>query len=232
MAAPASGMNKFYLLLGGAALVGVAIFGYILTRKPAVSIPANAAIQITDTSGFRGYILGDPNAPIEVTEYADFQCPACQQWTAVQFPSIEQNLIKSGKVRWRYRDFPLDAPHPYARIAAHAAACGHDQNKYWEMNKQIYSWTPAWPESRDPVTIFQGYATKAGMDVAAFNACMTSGKYAGRIQASLNEGTSVGVGSTPTFLVNGRLYEGNRSLTHDVLKAMADSLAAVAPAKN
>lgn len=225
MAAPASGMNRFYLLLGVAALVGVGVFGYILTRKK-VSIPANAAIQVSDTSGFRGYYLGDPNAPIEVTEYADYQCPACQQYATVQLPSIEANLIRTGKVRWRYRDFPLDAPHPYARIAAHAAACANDQNKYWEMNKLIYSWEPAWPESRDPMSIFKGYATASGMDAAAFESCMTSGKYAGRIQASLNEGISVGVGSTPTFLVNGRLYEGFRSLTHDVLKAMADSAAA------
>lgn len=230
MAEAASGMNRFYQLLGGAALVGVAVFAYILTRKPPVSIPVNAAIQVTDTSGFRGYLLGDPHAPIEVTEYADFECHACQQWTAVQFPSIEERLIKTGKVKWRYRDFPIDGAHRYARIAAHTAACANDQNKYWEVNRQLYSWEPAWAESRNPMTIFRGYATKAGMDLAAFDACMTSGKYAGRIQASQNEGVSNGVGSTPTFLVNGRLYQGNRSLTHDVLKAIYDSLSAAAPA--
>jgi protein-disulfide isomerase len=225
-------MNRFYLLLGGAALVGVAVFAYILTRKAPVSIPVNAAITVTDTSGFRGYTLGDSNAPIEVTEYADFECHACQQWTAVQFPSIEERLIRTGKVRWRYRDFPIDGAHRYARIAAHAAACANDQDKYWEVNKQLYSWEPAWPESRDPVSIFRGYAQKAGMDVAAYDACMSSGKYAGRIQASQNEGISVGVGSTPTFLVNGQLYQGNRSMTHDVLKAMVDSLSAAKPASN
>jgi protein-disulfide isomerase len=222
-------MNRFYLLLGGAALVGVAVFAYVLTRKAPVSIPVNAAIQVSDTSGFRGYTLGDPNAPLEVTEYADFQCPACQQWFAVQFPSIEERLINTGKVKWRYRDFPIDGAHRYARIAAHAGACAHDQNKYWEVSKQIYSWEPAWPESRDPVAIFRTYLSNAGGDPVAFDACMTSGKYAGRIQASQNEGVAAGVGSTPTFLVNGRLYEGNRSLTYDVLKAMLDSLPAAAP---
>lgn len=223
-------MNRFYLLLGGAALIGVAVFGYVLTRKPPVSIPVNAPISITDTSGFRGYLLGDPNAPIEVTEYADFECHACQQWTAVQFPSIQERLIATGKVRWRYRDFPIDGAHRYARIAAHAAACANDQDKYWAVNKQLYTWEPAWPESRDPVSIFRGYVQKAGGDVAAWDACMTSGKYAGRIQASQNEGIKNGVGSTPTFLVNGQLYQGNRSMTHDVLKAMYDSLSAAKPA--
>lgn len=225
-------MNRFYLLLGGAALVGVAVFAYLLTRKPPVSIPVNAAITLSDTSGFHGYLLGDPNAPIEVTEYADFECHACQQWTAVQFPSINERLIATGKVRWRYRDFPIDGAHRYARIAAHAAACANDQGKYWEVNKQLYSWEPAWPESRDPVSIFRGYAQKAGLDASVWDACMSSGKYAGRIQASQNEGIKVGVGSTPTFLVNGQLYQGNRSMTHDVLKAMVDSVtAAAAPAK-
>src|SRR5690606_37366646 len=127
-----------------------------------------------------------------------------------------------GKVRWRYRDFPIDGAHRYARIAAHAAACANDQGKYWEMNKQLYSWEPAWPESRDPVSIFRTYAQRAGMDVAAYDGCMTSGKYAGRIQASQSEGVQIGVNSTPTFLVKGKLYSGNRSMTHDVLKAMLD----------
>ncbi len=223
-------MNKFYLLLGGAALAGVAIIAFLALRKPPLSIPVNAAIQVADTNGFRGYTLGDPNAPLEVTEYADFECHACQQWFAVQFPSIEERLINTGKVKWRYRDFPIDGAHRYARLAMHAAACANDQNKFWEVGKLIYSWEPAWPEQRDPLSTFRGYAEKAGLDLSAYDACMSSGRYAGRIQASQNEGIKIGVGSTPTFLINGRLYAGNRTITHDVLKAMVDSIAAAPPA--
>src|SRR5512143_2400121 len=131
MAAATGGMKGFYALLGGAAVIGAATIGYLTLRKPAVSIPANPVIQVSDTSGFRGYFLGSDSARLEVTEYADYQCPACQQWATVQFPTIDERLIRTGKVRWRYRDFPLDGTHVHPRLPQHAAACANEQGKFW-----------------------------------------------------------------------------------------------------
>ena len=230
MAAPAGGLNRFYLILGGLAVAGAVVLGVLALRSKPVSIPANAAVQVSDTSGFHGYYLGSDSAPLTVTEYADYQCPACQEWFTVQFPTIEERLIQTGKVRWRYRDFPLDQLHPFALIAAHAAACADEQGKYWEMNHRIYSWEPRWPEQRDAIGTFSGYAKDVGLDVPKYGVCMQSAKYAGRIQASKSEGMAAGVPSTPTFLINGRLYAGGRAVHYDMLKAMLDSLAG-GPAK-
>lgn len=224
MAAATGGMKGFYTLLGSAGVIGAGVIGYLVLRKPAISIPANPVIQAADTSGFRGYLLGSDSAPLEVTEYADYQCPACQQWATVQFPTIEERLIRTGRVRWRYRDFPLDM-HPHARIAAHVAACAAEQGKYWEMNGKIYSWDGDWPEKSNPIGIFQGYASAVGLDRARYDACMSSGRYAGRMRASYLEGVAAGVTSTPTFLINGRLYPGTGVVHYDMLKAMLDSLA-------
>ena len=82
-----------------------------------MSIPANVTIQPSDTAGFRGYVLGSPDAPVEVIEYADYECPACQQFEVVQFPSVRRQLIDAGIVRWVYRDFPLEI-HRSARLAS------------------------------------------------------------------------------------------------------------------
>lgn len=229
MAAATGGMKGFYTLLGGAAVIGAATIGYLTLRKPAVSIPANPVITAADTSGFHGYYLGSDSARLEVTEYADFQCPACQQWATVQFPSIKERLIASGKVRWRYRDFPLEM-HPHARVAAHVAACASEQGKYWEMNEKIYSWEGDWPSRSNPIGIFSDYAKALGLDIAKYDACMNSGKYAGRMRASYLEGIAAGVNSTPTFLINGRLYAGGRDVYYDMLKAMLDSIAGTKPA--
>lgn len=223
MAAAPSGLTRFYYILGAVALLGAAGLGYLTMRKPPISIPANVTIQVSDTSGFHGYYLGSDSAPLTVTEYADYECPACQQFMAVQMPTIEERLIQTGKVRWRYRDFPLDM-HRHARAAAHAAACADEQGKYWQMNQRIYAWDPQWPFERDASGIFHDYAKALSLDVPKYDDCMKSARYAGRLQASLVEGQNAGVGSTPTFLINGRLYPGGESVHYDMLKALLDSL--------
>ncbi len=223
MAAASGGLSRFYLMLGTAAVVGAAVIAFVVLRKGPVSIPANPVIQVSDTSGFRGYLLGSDSAPLEVTEYADYECPACQQWAVVQFPTVHERLIRTGKVRWRYRDFPLDM-HRHARVAAHAGACADEQGKYWEMNERIYSWEPRWPEQGNAGPIFRTYGKMLGLDMTRYDECMASARYAGRIEAGRIEGGAAGVGSTPTFLINGRLYPGAGSVHYDMLKALLDSL--------
>jgi protein-disulfide isomerase len=223
MAATPAGVNRFYYLLAGVALIGVIVLALLVFRRPPVSIPANVVIQPNDTSGFHGYYLGSDSARLTVTEYADYECPACQQFMTVQMPTIEERLIRGGQVRWRYRDFPLEQ-HRHARTAAHAAACADEQGQYWPMNRRIYSWEPQWPSQRDASATFRDYARALGLDVAKYDACMTSARYAGRLQASLLEGQGAGVQSTPTFLINGRLYPGGNAVHYDMLKGLLDSL--------
>lgn len=224
-AQPQSGMNRFYAALGVVAVAGAAMLFY-LTQRTAVSIPANVTVLAADTAGFRGYVLGSDSAKVEVSEYADYQCPGCQQFETIQFPAVRQQLIETGLVRWRFRDFPLEI-HPHSRVAAHAAACANDQGKYWELNSKIFEHQYDWSPLKDASGDFATYAGEVGMDVGAYKACMKSAKYAGRIQASLDEGMRLGVGSTPTFLIGGRLYA--EGLSSDRLKALVDSIVATQP---
>ena len=221
MAGSPGGMKTFYLTLAGVAVLGLAVLGYQLTRSKTVSIPANVAVLAADTAGFRGYILGADSAPVEIAEYADYQCPGCQQFDIVTFPDVRTRLIETGRVRWRYRDFPLDHIHSSARIAAHAAACADEQGRYWPMHELIYQGQPDW-SSGNAGSLLRGYATSVGLDLGKYDACMGSAKYAGRIQASYEEGVKVGVGSTPTLLIGGRLYGG---LGYDEIRRLVDSLA-------
>jgi protein-disulfide isomerase len=222
MAATQAGMNRFYALFAVVAVIGLGVLGYLLLRPATVSIPANVVVQTADTSGFRGYAKGSPGAPVEITEYADYQCPFCQTFATLQMPTIEERLIKTGRVRWRYRDFPLQQ-HPFARLAAHSAACADEQGKYWDQHQRIYEGQSDWAGARDAGPIFRNYAKAAGVDLGRYDACMKAAKYAGRIQASYNEGVQVGVGSTPTLLVGGRLYRGR--FDSDAIIKLVDSLA-------
>lgn len=223
MAASPAGVSGFYKVLGVLALVGAAVLVYLVQKPKAVSIPANVAVLAADTAGFRGYLLGSDSAAVEVSEYADFQCPACQEFETVQFPAVRQQLIETGRVRWRYRDFPL-AQHPHSRVASHAAACANDQGKYWELHALLYQHQSEWFPKRDASGAFRDYARDAGLDIPKYDECMQSARYAGRIQASVDEGTKLGVGSTPSFLIGGRLYMG--ALSSDSLRALVLALSA------
>ena len=222
MAASPHGMTRFYTILGAVAVVGIGLLGYQLSRPATVSIPANVTIQPSDTAGFRGYVKGSDSAAVEITEYADYQCPFCQTFATLQMPTIEERLIKTGRLRWRYRDFPLQQ-HAYSRIAAHSAACADEQGKFWPQHERIYEGQPEWSASRDGAEIYRRYAREVGLDLAKYDACMSAGKYAGRIQASYEEGTRAGVTSTPTLLVGGRLYQGR--FDSDAITRLVDSLA-------
>lgn len=222
MATPQAGVRRFYTIFAVLVVVGLGILAYLIFKPQTVSIPANVTVQASDTSGFRGYLKGSPNAPIEITEYADFQCPFCQTFATLQMPTIDERLIQTGRVRWRYRDFPLQQ-HPFSRLAAHSAACADEQGKYWQQHQRIYEGQPEWSEARDAGAIFRNYAKSNGLDLGRYDACMKSGKYAGRIQASYNEGVQVGVNSTPTLLIGNRLYKGR--FDSDAIIKMVDSLA-------
>jgi protein-disulfide isomerase len=137
-------------------------------------------------------------------------------------PTIEERLINTGRIRWRYRDFPLQQ-HAFARLAAHSAACADEQGKYWEQHNRIYEGQQEWAGARDAGPIFRRYAQTAGLDLGRYDGCMRAGKYAGRIQAGLNEGLQAGVNSTPTLLVGNRLYRGR--FDSDAITKLVDSLA-------
>ncbi|HXE57896.1 MAG TPA: thioredoxin domain-containing protein [Gemmatimonadales bacterium] len=217
------GLTPFYAVLGVIALAGVALLAYLAAGPgSAGGVPANVVVQPSDTAGFRGYVMGADTAPVEVVEYADYQCPACQGFATVQMPDIRRDLIATGRVRWRYRDFPL-SQHRHARLAAHAAACADEQGKFWEMHDLIYAGQADWAFRGNAGGAFRDYARQLGLELGRYDGCMDSNRYAGRIQASFEEGQRIGVQSTPSFLIGGRIYAG--ALASDRVRQLVDSIA-------
>jgi protein-disulfide isomerase len=173
--------------------------------------------------GFRGYTFGSDAAPVEVTEYGDFECPACATFAVIQMPTIKEQLVATGKVRWRFRDYPLPM-HPYSRLAAHAAQCAGEQGKFWEMHDQLF-FNHGWAQTgKNPTGLFRDFAKAAGVDLARYDACMESGRYASRIEFSRQEGEQRLVDGTPTFYFNGVKYNGRNN--SDAFKAAVDSVIA------
>src|SRR5436190_12196814 len=218
-------MKRFYVVLGVVAVVlGASLFVVLRQSGGAAAAAASAPpVAVTD-DGFRGYTLGSGDAVVEVTEYSDFECPFCANFATVQMPTIKEQLINTGKVRWRYRDFPLPS-HQYSRYAAHAAQCAGEQGKFWEMHDQLF-YNHSWAQTgKNPAGLFRDFARAAGGDPARYDACMDSGRYAARIEFSRQEEDQRLVDGTPTFFVNGERLRST-SYGSDVFEHIVDSLAA------
>jgi protein-disulfide isomerase len=220
-------MQTFHKVLAVGAVVGVGIIGWQMKGKPTVSIPANVTVTAADTAGFRGYVLGSDSAPVTIVEYADFQCPQCENFDAVQWPSVYEQLVATGKLRWVYRDYPIDQIHSHTRLASHAAACADEQGRFWQMKQKLYNYQSSWSFGRGQMDKFREYAQGAGVNVDQWQACMEAAKYAGRIQASYEEGGRLGVNATPSFLIGGRIYEGVQG--SDAIRHTVDSMIAALP---
>ncbi|HXM38648.1 MAG TPA: DsbA family protein [Gemmatimonadales bacterium] len=213
-------MNRFYVVLGALAVALALTLFFLLREGNEGSAAAAAPPPAVVDDGFRGYTLGSEKAPVEVTEYGDFECPACAGFATLQMPTIKEQLITTGKVRWRYRDYPLPM-HAYSRLAAHAAQCAGEQGKFWEMHDQLF-YNHSWAQTgKDPSYLFRDFARAAGADLSRYDACMKSGRYAARIEFSRQEGEQRLVDGTPTFYINGVKYIGRNN--SDAFKAAVDS---------
>ena len=154
----------------------------------------DVSIESTDPS------LGRASAPVTLIEFSDFQCPFCQRVA----PTLKKVRDTYGdRVRIVWKDFPLTQIHPQAFKASEAAHCAGDQGKYWEYHDRLF----ANQQSLQPEELKQ-HATALGLDAAAFNACLDSSKYGERVRDGVAQGTRLGVNSTPTIYINGRMLSG------------------------
>lgn len=143
---------------------------------------------------------GPDSAPVTIVEFSDFHCPFCRR---VQ-PTLDEILARyPTQVRLVYRDFPLDGLHPQARRAAEAARCAHEQGRFWPYHDRLYA---AGPDASDAA--LERLAREAGLDTAAFTACLASGRHRAGIQKDVDDAERLGLTGTPGFFINGRPLSG------------------------
>ncbi len=147
--------------------------------------------------------LGDPNAPIKIVEFSDFQCPYCAQFAVTAWPQIRQIFVETGRVYWVFKDLPLDQLHPQARLAAQAAHCAGDQDAYWDMHDALFEQQDAWSGTDGAGDSFQRIAGELDLDQGAFDDCLDSGKHAATVANGVAEAQAAEASSTPTFFFNG-----------------------------
>ncbi len=159
--------------------------------------------------------LGPKEAPVTIVEFSDFQCPFCSQLSQ----TLHQVVAKYGnEVRLVYRQFPLSQLHPNAEKAAEASLCAADQNHFWDLHNLMFETQNQLNEAD-----LKAKAVTLKLDPGAFDTCLTTGKYAGRVQQDQREGYALGVSGTPALFINGRFLSGALPLP-DLLKIIDEEI--------
>lgn len=147
------------------------------------------------------HFRGDPDAPIAVIEFSDFQCPFCGQWAGNTGKQINEEYVESGEVRIGYVHFAFLGPE--SQWAAEASECAAEQDMFWEFHDHLFANQNGENRGAFNKDILKGFAAQLGLNTTAFNACMDAERYAATVQNETAWAQSVGVQSTPTFVVNG-----------------------------
>lgn len=167
------------------------------------------------------HVQGAGNKKIELTEYGDFQCPACGGY----FPILRQIKAQFGDdIKFQFKHFPLDNIHKNARAAHRAAEAAGLQGKFWEMHDQLYAEQQAWSGSVNPVPVFEGYAQQLGLDMEKYKADVQSESTNKTINADIADGQAVKAVSTPTFVINGKKVDDETQQTMRTVEGFAKVL--------
>lgn len=201
----------FYVVLGAVAVVGVGVLGYSVGS----SLTGGAVTEPVELEGIddpqqlfelaRGVQQGDPNAPVKLYEFSDYQCPWCARFGLDIKPLLNANYIETGKVLFVYYDFPLIQIHKHSFLAARAARCAGDQGRYWEYHDRLLAEQPRWSARGNVTGDFIAYAVAVGLDRPAFEQCLKSDRHADVVTANLRLAEQLGVQGTPTLYINGKL---------------------------
>ena len=160
-------------------------------------------------------VLGKDDAPVTVIEYASMTCPHCAHFAETTYPELKKRYIDTGKVRYIFREFPLD---PLAAGASMLARCA-DKEKFYPLIETLFQQQTKWAVEK-PIPQLMAIAKQAGMSEQTFNACLSDQKMLDQIQAEQKRATDkFGVNSTPTIFVNGKKQVG-ASTIEDLTKVI------------
>jgi protein-disulfide isomerase len=227
--------NMFLIALAVIALAGVALIFTARSSNPTptaggadkkftVTINGQAAEIIGkpytgDPATNIRYSLGKPDAKITVVLFSDYQCPFCRVFTEETESQFISEFVDTGKVRFVFRDMPLQQ-HPNGFRAALATACANEQDRFWQLHNVIFRAQAEWSElpTEAADARFADYAGQVGIDTTQLKTCVASGKHDAAIRKDAQQATALGLDGTPTFYING--YRYGAALPLEALRAI------------
>ncbi len=218
------GNTAFYGVLGVIGVVGVAAIGYAVMSGSGTA--ATELVEMDVSSARELYemaapvTIGPADAPVKVVEFADYQCPACGDFSLRARPAILEQYLSTGRVQFVFYDFPLVSIHDKAVLAARAARCAGAQElpserhgAFWAYHDKLFQEQGGWAYKQGSVVgDFVDYAGEIGLDEDAFETCLKSDRFADVVTANRRLGDQLRISSTPTVLVNNRRVQDWRPI--------------------
>ena len=148
-------------------------------------------------------VIGDPDAPVTIVEFSDFECPFCARFYHQTLPLLKQDYIDTGVVKMVYRDFPIDSIHPNARLAHIAAECADEQGMFWPYHDILFERQPEWSGAGagGAAAAMDAYAEELSLDAGAFGGCLGDPAVGAEIDADVMQGRQYGTTGTPSFYI-------------------------------
>ena len=197
------------LIMIGLITLVAALLVFLVVWQPLSS--AGEIIQVTPAAlpDANGLSLGDPNAPVTIDVFEDFQCSACKRFTETIEPLVIENLISTGKARYVFHNYPfLDGDGAggggESDQTANASMCANEQDKFWDMHGILYANWNGENQGTFSNRRLLSMAESIGLDMDAFNSCFNANTYEADIQKDFDLGKEMGVSGTPTVFVNSR----------------------------
>ncbi len=190
------------IVLGAAFVVFAVVYPNLKAPAEVKTVDVGTHPNAKDNS------MGDPNAPITIEEFSDFQCPYCERFHQDTEPLLRQYYIDTGKVHFIYRSMGnfvsgnIGGTDTESQDAAAAAYCAGDQNKFWEMHAYLFGNVLGENAGSFTPKRLKAIAQAVGLNMDQFNSCFDSGKYKDRVQQDFQDGKAAGVTGTPSFLVS------------------------------
>lgn len=186
------------LSIGAIVLGALAVFAVMV-------LPSLMPVDITKITPFERpnadfNAAGDPDAPIKITEYSDYQCPYCARFVEQTEEQLVQTYVASGQVYFVFRSFGLYIG-PESQAAAEAAYCAGDENKYWQYHDILFANNTGENVGDYTTRKLQAFAEALELDMTAFNSCLSSGKYTERVTQDGVDGQAAGITATPSFVI-------------------------------
>ena len=209
-------------VVAGLAAIGLAVSGNGSSTEPAAAVTTVGGTAASPTDAMA---LGDPDAPVVMVSYSEFQCPFCGRYARETEPELVDRFVDTGVLRIEWRDFPyLGEESVVAAMAARAAA---EQGEFWSFHDRLFADQPPPNSGRLTTTFLEGIAAELGLDVEQFRRDMNAAETMSAIDADFDEALSVGVNGTPAFMINGEPVFGAQptSVFVDVIERAAAAAA-------
>ncbi len=196
------------LIIGGVVILAL-VFAFFLIYPQIKPVPEVVQATPFPRAEINKNFEGNPKALVKLTEFSDFQCPYCKQWWSSTEAQVEAAYVKTGKVlmedrsagNWVSRNAGTGGTE--SQDSAMAAYCAADQNKYWQMHDALFANNRDVEEAGSfTIRRLQVIAQSVGLDMNAYNSCMSSQKYLNQVNQDFQDATTAGITGTPFFVIS------------------------------